>query len=613
MEFGSGLNVIWGASNVGKSFTLETIDFLLGSSRPLRDISQRNGYDRTRLVLESPTQELFTLERSTKGGGFGYYEGALLEYQPEQSPRMTLQPKHSAGRTDNNLSGYLLSLIGLSDKLVQKNQRRETRSLSFRDLSNLVLVKEGEIIKESSPILTGQYTSKTVEFSVFKLLLTGLDDSAQVAQEIREIEQTNVRQNNVAKIELIDEFINELQTSIGENEATRIHIEERIAELNQQIQSQEALLTQVSSELNERQLRRRQIFNNIQNLSNRIEEIDFQLSRFELLQNSYQVDINRLASIEESGSFFVYLERIPCPLCGTPPNEQHQNESCDGNVEQVILAARGESSKIQKLLEELEQTTFDLNDERSNLYEQREPINLSLHELNQEIEAITAPLSSVETSLSHLIFQVSEQQQILDKFVRLNIYRERKQTLLQEIAQTPSRQNTVETEPIDLSTTVFDDFAQHVLHLLQSWSFPDADRIYFDTSAKDLVINGQLRSSNGKGVRAVTHAAMTIGLMEFCQQRDLPHPGFVVLDSPLLAYRPPEETEDSDLSKEDIALSESDVKQRFYDYLSRNLQDSQVIIMENTPPPPDLGQGSNVIYFSKRENIGRYGFFPIRS
>jgi hypothetical protein len=63
------------------------------------------------------------------------------------------------------------------------------------------------------------------------------------------------------------------------------------------------------------------------------------------------------------------------------------------------------------------------------------------------------------------------------------------------------------------------------------------------------------------------------------------------------------------LSEEDIALSESDVKPRFYDYLSRNLQDSQVIIIENTPPPPNLGEGCNIIYFSKREDIGRYGLF----
>ncbi len=78
-------------------------------------------------------------------------------------------------------------------------------------------------------------------------------------------------------------------------------------------------------------------------------------------------------------------------------------------------------------------------------------------------------------------------------------------------------------------------------------------------------------------------------------------------------YLGPEETEDTDLSEEDIALAESDVKPCFYDYLSRNLHDSQVIIMENTSPPSDIGEMSKVIYFTKREDVGRYGFFPISS
>jgi hypothetical protein len=283
-------------------------------------------------------------------------------------------------------------------------------------------------------------------------------------------------------------------------------------------------------------------------------------------------------------------------------------------VEQVVHAARGEIAKIQKLSEELGQTMAELAAEQSDLYAQREQITPRLQELNQEIEAITAPLSGVEVSLTYLISQVSEQQQILDKFHQLNSYRERKQSLLREIPQTPSRKNVVEPVSIDLSTTVIDDYAQHVLHLLQRWNFPEANRAYFDLSERDLVINGQLRSSNGKGVRAVTHAAMTIGLMEFCQQKGLPHPGFVVLDSPLLAYKSPDEDEeDEDLAEEDRVLAESDVKPRFYDYLSRNLQDSQVIIMENTPPPSDLGNWSNIIHFTKREGIGRYGFFPISS
>jgi hypothetical protein len=50
----------------------------------------------------------------------------------------------------------------------------------------------------------------------------------------------------------------------------------------------------------------------------------------------------------------------------------------------------------------------------------------------------------------------------------------------------------------------------------------------------------QYRSAHGKGVRAILHAAFTIGLAQYCFDRDIAHPGFVVLDSPLVTYRPPD-------------------------------------------------------------------------
>src|ERR1700674_2855723 len=78
LEFRSGLNVICGASETGKSFIVEAIDFLLGGSEPLRDIPERVGYDRARLVLQKADETEFTVERSTSGGGFREYEGSWL-------------------------------------------------------------------------------------------------------------------------------------------------------------------------------------------------------------------------------------------------------------------------------------------------------------------------------------------------------------------------------------------------------------------------------------------------------------------------------------------------------------------------------------------------------
>ncbi|PWK63680.1 AAA family ATPase [Aminobacter sp. AP02] len=201
IEFGDGLNVIYGASETGKSFILESIDFMLGGGENLRDIPERVGYDRVWLGLESPDGKPYTLERAVVGGKYSLFEGLHKAVPAGVSP-VVLNGKHNPQRT-NNVSMFLLGLLGLSDKRIQKNARGETNSLSFRNLVHLCVVPEGDIQKRGSPIETGDYLTKTPEMAVFKLLATGVDDSA--VQPVDE-DRTRVA-SRAAKAEIIDELI----------------------------------------------------------------------------------------------------------------------------------------------------------------------------------------------------------------------------------------------------------------------------------------------------------------------------------------------------------------------------------------------------------------------
>ncbi len=210
LEFRNGVNVICGASDTGKSFIVEALDFLLGGATPLRDIPERVGYDRALIGIETAKQELFTFERSVKGGNYRRY-GGLIENNNLREKGTDLKAKHEHNQNDN-LSGWLLSNIDLLGRRIQKNQSGKTRSLGFRGLARLTIVQENEIIKRESPFLTGQYTTETSERSVLKLLLTGVDDSALVP----DTEKARVHDNTSAKVELIDQFIDDLSSEIEE-------------------------------------------------------------------------------------------------------------------------------------------------------------------------------------------------------------------------------------------------------------------------------------------------------------------------------------------------------------------------------------------------------------
>ncbi|MDC5651377.1 hypothetical protein OFN02_17560, partial [Acinetobacter baumannii] len=142
-----------------------------------------------------------------------------------------------------------------------------------------------------------------------------------------------------------------------------------------------------------------------------------------------------------------------------------------------------------------------------------------------------------------------------------------------------------------------DQFAKKVKNILRDWGVINNENVTYDDNLKDLNIGDKPRESRGKGMRSITHAAFTVGLLEYCKDKELPHPGFIILDSPLLAYREP----DSD----DEALLSNGVDEKFYEYLKK-LTDRQVIIIENNDPPEDIINQPFTIYFSK-SNTGRYG------
>ena len=140
-----------------------------------------------------------------------------------------------------------------------------------------------------------------------------------------------------------------------------------------------------------------------------------------------------------------------------------------------------------------------------------------------------------------------------------------------------------------------------VLLLIAEWHFPNAKRIYFDEESFDFVINGKPRISRGKSLRAITHAAVSTSLMEYCEEYQNPHPKFLVLDSPLLAYWKPEGDKDS--------LKGTDLEEKFYKYLIENHPDNQIIIIENKHPSDEFEEIRKVV-FTKNPDEGRYGLFP---
>ena len=187
LVFRPGFNVIDGASNTGKSYAFQCLDYMLGATDFPEKIDEAIGYTEIYLEITLLDGSPITFRRGLQSSTDYTMSLVTIDEFATRGEKFVLKKKHEANNK-MTFSGAILNLISLLGKEVKKNERNTTRSLSFRDIAGLILVDEVEIIAKESPIYSGQTINKTVEKSVFSFFLAGLDSSNLV-----EIEETKVR------------------------------------------------------------------------------------------------------------------------------------------------------------------------------------------------------------------------------------------------------------------------------------------------------------------------------------------------------------------------------------------------------------------------------------
>ncbi|WP_375415063.1 AAA family ATPase [uncultured Bradyrhizobium sp.] len=593
IHFKSGFNVLYGASDTGKSFILDTIDYMLGGKGPLRDFPEREGYDRVLLGMQVSIGEFFTLQRSVAGGGFLKADGLHEEAFPKDGV-IELREQHDE-RKDDNLSRFLLGKIGLLDRRVRRNKHNETNSLSFRNLARLAIVDEEEIIQKRSPLSDGNVVADTPNTATFKLLLTGADDSALVAARSSPQEHSRAGQ-----IELLGQLIAETQTKIRQLSGPPKQLEDQDAKLEETLRSRMELLAAHENVYKDATSRRREVRQRLDLANERLTEVSVLLERFDLLSKHYQSDVERLEGIREGGTLFSELSDGVCPLCGADPAHQHRSEDCEGNADQVVIAAEAELGKIGALQQDLAQTVRQLTTESRGLQNRIPKLEADVFAVNTQIQDDLAPkLRAARTSYAELADKRAEVREALGLFENIQDLEDRRTKLELEEAE----ESGGNAPDAGLPTGSLDKFATVVQEILKTWHFPNADRVHFEQKIRDLVIGGKNRTSFGKGLRAITQSAFTIGLLQYCMEQQTPHPGFALLDSPLLSYKEPD--------GEDDDMRHTDLKAQFYNYLKNIGIDRQVIIVENTDPPDDVRALPNAQKFTGNPSeAGRAGLFP---
>lgn len=594
IRFGAGLNLVYGPSNTGKSSILDAIDFMFGRTRPLKELPEHDGYEEIFLGLSFSKDGAYTLVRSIQGGNFTCFEGSHFTRPADQEGKI-LRPG-DASKTMASFRDFILEGIDLSEKELKKNKRNEKERLTLRNLAPLLIVTEADIQRESSPYISEQYQKKTVDKSRLRLILTGIDDKALVPEE-----KERIVVSRQAKLQLLSEFIdeNESQVSaIGDGENTRDELAAQLGQITLSLDKQRQLLAESEVQYLVAVSARSELRNSYSDLEERLVEITEMLARFSLLEEQYSTDLLRLENIREAGTLFFALPSDRCPACGAKPEFHDPNGGCDAGTEEIVAAAEGEQAKIRSLQGELVDVIETLKHEKSEVGQRLPELRGALQQATSMVVDFSPQISDQRSRFSDFMDKKVEIERNIELFENLDRLNQK----YREIEQDSRTEADEDDGGVPLPTKPLHDLSKAVASLLDEWGLMDDPTVHFDKDTSDFVVNGKHRSSNGKGHRAITHAAATLGLRKVTEGKNLPHPGFVLLDSPLLAYEKPENNEDD--------LSGTDVNLRFLESL-KAWNSTQTIILENKKSiPPEFSEGEGITRFTKSETDGRYGFFP---
>ena len=595
IDFNIGLNVIAGASDTGKSFAFECINYILGATDIPKLPQEALGYTSVLLeFLDKKSNQIITLKRSlleSKKSDIYYIYSEISKIS-----NATYEILSVSSNAANNLSVKLLSICNCPYRnVLKKSSNGETEAFTFRKFVHLTMLNEARIVQNNSPIYLGDTNRdqrSTKETASFFTLLTGIDYEKYKKTDSVEIKKAHLK----GAIDELTIICSDLQKEIS---SADINNGSKQLQENQVIIDELQNTLKIQREITETLETRHKegIFALNTAIRDKSRILD-NLSKFKLLKKNYQSDVSRLDFIEQAHNYTNQMADVRCPIC-------HAEMKAPVTHSEVYYVA------IQKEKEKLNMHLVDLQSTINDLETELEFANQRILQEEKKVRGFESELEKQAEDISLILIKHEQCLKVRDQLLAIENNRRKLYETKQRIQELNDRLNNTKntSEKVSLkkpSEELLDEFCEIVENLLESWKFiaGDNNSVVFNDKDNDIIVSGKEKATYGKGARAIINSAFIIAIMDYCSSHGLSHPGFVILDSPLTTYK--ERDRQANLKNEDVANS---VKAQFFYNLSRVCKHKQIIVFDNEIPPKDI---SNITYhhFTGNKEIRRTGFIP---
>lgn len=577
ITFSDGFNLISGWSQTGKTWILKSIYYLFGSSG--RPFNSRTGYKTIIGTFETEAYGTVLITRNIDENK------AIVACDNEAVSGVY----ETTFKRKKNVFGYLdnfwLSVIGAeSDLMIPDTKLYKRKHLSWTNIASIFFLDENEIDSNKSIILK-RNKNETYDVATLLYLLNG--DYKKNCERIPTIDEKNHAKKTMA------EYFDEEETSLF-NELS--DYKERLSSIKQTDASESAKELSHEAELVQQHMdmlmdERKTIAEELPALRKDEINLEVEIDRDERLISEYKADLQRMGFIFDGEKAIASVPNNPtCPFCGSDIKEIPKSFK-DGIVQEtkrivaelnVIIQAQ-ENSKLRK--SEAMQRTRVLKERDAEIQSDLDQLVIDLSDFNSSLSSF-----SEHTRIKSRISYIEEE---LDRLAekRKSMNKKKKDT---------QKQFNAKDEFKDQIGSGFDDILNDLfvesgfLDGDPSWDFKKFDIRIDDIPKKD---------DQGKGRCSFLNSLVGLMLFEyFNSENALYHPGFLIIDTPLLGFDENPEGDDRY------------IREGLYKCFMNHADKGQIIAVDNVKVLPKIDfedEGVPVTTYNKAKfEGGTYGFIP---
>lgn len=576
IEFGKNLTIITGPSDTGKSYIFKCIDYIFGAKKDKLPFEKTKGFD---TITATFTNDEGYAELTRK------FESNKIQVKTNINGLDSKSYDVKNKNFDNYINKVFLKLIGINEQIkVPKNESGEMVNFSWRSIKHAFMVHEDDTEQERAILLPKENTSTTSFLAGLLYILYKQDFSEydeESSKKTKNIRKAAVQKYITLQKEGLEQKRTELTSRLSITQNNDLNIEEIISELEKEFETIEA---RINSALEVSQ----NVSKDIYSVQSKIQRLSVALNRYNSLESQYTSDIKRLTFIVNNQELRgAETKNQTCPFCEHPINPKDHSSY----LESAKIELSKTVSNIDNLSKAKDAISTDLNDAEIELTDLKREKNELVDSINKDL----IPAKRQITDKLKLYTEIIEINNELSLIEKMNS---------QFDADLKNLDTTVSTQrlfkPKDLFEESFiNDIPNNYLNILRSIKYEPVANASFDMSNFDIVLNDSAKNSHGKGYRALLNSTLFLSLREYVNEKAEINPHFYFIDSPLHGLSIPENK-----------TAENNVRNCFFDYLSKHTDDDQIIIIENSKSAelPEENDKTKIIEFTQDINNGRYGF-----